>query len=334
MLYSSARAAVWHLLHLIASSIGFLLGAFFLLTAIILYPNEEGKIQSALENFWIRVDDYQALPLSRHAALMTGVAKLETRFLDGVFGRKLISGQALGVSVLFAVITVLITLFAPTSDNNFVLVAAVIGIFAVPIFAVNLFMRLPRSVRKTLLAAVLIILVISFLLGLSTTLGVLVYSGELEEIGIVALGGFACDVAFVAMTRRLLRWSVEMTSSLRVLASVVLSFLAAIILVCPLVLYGYVREDSPLQNTAQMLALVAFTNLFDCVLAVLFVFLAVLLLIHRAVWPLLTRTLFRMQDIGTKGRRAILTAVGLYLMGASGWKVPGLFKQLVEALVK
>jgi hypothetical protein len=58
-----------------------------------------------------------------------------------------------------------------------------------------------------------------------------------------------------------------------------------------------------------MLLLLGFSNMFDIVLALLFVLLAVMLLIHRLLWPLLTRTLFRMQDIGTKGRRAILATI-------------------------
>jgi len=60
-----------------------------------------------------------------------------------------------------------------------------------------------------------------------------------------------------------------------------------------------------------------------------------LLLIHRAVWPILIRTLFRMQDIGTKGRRAILTAVGVALLGlvrCSVEKVPELLKDLIKIL--
>jgi hypothetical protein len=39
------------------------------------------------------------------------------------------------------------------------------------------------------------------------------------------------------------------------------------------------------------------TNIFDVLLGLLFLFLASILLLHRALWPLLTRTLFRMTDI-------------------------------------
>ncbi len=73
------------------------------------------------------------------------------------------------------------------------------------------------------------------------------------------------------------------------------------------------------------------SNFFDVAIALLFVLLAFVLLVHRLAWPLLTRTLFKMADIGTKGRRAILTTVGLALLaaGISG-NVPELVQKLIE----
>jgi hypothetical protein len=46
-------------------------------------------------------------------------------------------------------------------------------------------------------------------------------------------------------------------------------------------------------------------------------------------WP----HLFRMQDIGTKGRRVILTAVGIALLSASvvGGKFPELLKHILKS---
>jgi hypothetical protein len=80
--------------------------------------------------------------------------------------------------------------------------------------------------------------------------------------------------------------------------------------------------------------LVSATNIFDALLALLFVFLALILLVHRLVWPLLARTLFRMQDIGTKGRRGVLVAVGLALLAAALHveKFSELFKKIIEKL--
>jgi hypothetical protein len=66
------RAAMLYILRhqRFARPIEALLGLFCVLTAVVLNPDEEGKIQSKLEDFWIRVDDFQNLALTRHVAFM------------------------------------------------------------------------------------------------------------------------------------------------------------------------------------------------------------------------------------------------------------------------
>jgi hypothetical protein len=123
-----------------------------------------------------------------------------------------------------------------------------------------------------------------------------------------------------------------MVSFTRVAATVTLNLLLALIFVAPLY---FVKLNAPEPNAVfQMSYIVALTNIFDALLAFLFVCLAILLLIHRATWPLLNRTLFRMADIGTKGRRAILTAVGTALLSTSVFhdKIPDLLKEIIRAL--
>jgi hypothetical protein len=139
--------------------------------------------------------------------------------------------------------------------------------------------------------------------------------------------GFGVDMVFVAVTRALIRWAAEMRRSLKVAAVVMLNLLLAVTLTSLL----WVPDPVPIQIA--MLRFVCFTNIFDAILALFFVFLALFLLIHRALWPLLSRTLFRMQDIGTKGRRAILTAVGIALLGSAafGEKFPELLNEIVKA---
>jgi hypothetical protein len=79
-----------------------------------------------------------------------------------------------------------------------------------------------------------------------------------------------------------------------------------------------------------LLPLVSSGNLFDALLALLFEILALMLLVHRVFWPLLSRILFRVQDIDTKGRRGLLVTVGIGLMGWSGVQLPKLMKDLVN----
>jgi hypothetical protein len=320
-----------HLLHLVVRPVAFLLGAFFVLTAILLYPNEEGEIQSKFEDVWVRVDDFQNLALTRHAAFMTGLARLETKFLDRVFGYKLISVRAVGASLcctLTAALAFCVYFFEADAKTNVIL----FGFPLLCIVGATYGRRLPTFVRVALWVAAFIPVTV-FLLGYKG--GIYVPERGTVElfIGIFVVAGFAGDVIFIAVTRRLFRWAGEMSSSSRVLVAVVLSSLMALVLVGPLIglLFSY---DDTTPDSLILAGGASSANIFDAVLALLFVLLALMLLIHRILWPLLLRTLFRVQAIGTAGRRAILMAIGLSLMGVSGWKVPELLKEILKTLGK
>ena len=130
-----------------------------------------------------------------------------------------------------------------------------------------------------------------------------------------------------------------MTSSSKVLTVVTLNLVFAAVLVAPAFAMRLAEMDPYGTNIDRVVAasnnavrVIAICNAVDAVFALLFVFLAALLLVHRLLWPLLTRTLFRMTDIGTKGRRTILTAIGVTLLSASvfGGKLPELLKEVVK----
>jgi len=333
---------MWHILHFIARPIEALLGVFCVLTAIVLYPGEEGKIQSKFEDFWVKVDDFQNLALTRHAAFMTGVAKLETRFLDRVFGNRLTSIRALGVSFCFslgtmALVAMLVSYFIirirhpEMNGTGAFIISLGYLICAVIVGAACIWIRNHNWLRNSILIAALILLLLWMVTFRAGAPGV---TSELSvRILLLVLGGFVCDVIFITLTRQLLRWAGEMTSSLKVLATVIVNFLLAVLFVSPLLVGVNIKPIGDLRDQILVtISMIAVSNIADAVIALFYVLLAVLLLIHRLLWPLLTRTLFRTADIGTKGRRAILTAVGLALLGASvvGGRFPDLLKDLVK----
>jgi len=333
---------VSHLAHLVLIAVAFVFGLFCLVTAALLYPGEEGNIQSKFEDFWVRVDDYQKLALSGHAAFVTQLAKLETRLLDYVFGPRLLSVRAVVVSVcsslgiLFLVAMLIIDPHALQwglaaiavissllllSETNFVERRALLSRF---LWTVVVILAVPTA----LLSVVYLSFVGAFVGGASGGLGLAL------SLVLVAVGGFACDVLFVVSTRRLVRWAGEMTSLIKVLATMAANLLLALFLVslpAPFLAFDVGRLSDPFFSTTLSIAC---TNIFDVVLALFFVTLAAMLLIHRAVWPLLTRTLFRLQAVGVQGRRAVLLAIGFGLVGWSGISVPPIIRDIVTALAK
>lgn len=169
---------MWHVLHVILRLLAALLGLFCVATAVLLYPDQEGKIQSKLEDFWIRIDDYQKLALSKHAAFMTGVSQLESRLLDHIFD--LIVGAAC------------------------------------------------TFVRRIWVRRIVIILVLAGPAVQTARMGKSDEgNSELWLFGLLVFGGIAFDIAFIALTRRLLRWAGQMTSFTRVAGTVFLTVMLA-----------------------------------------------------------------------------------------------------------
>ena len=111
--------------------------------------------------------------------------------------------------------------------------------------------------------------------------------------------------------------------------------LLSLVFISPLLLNITVRNASTFHEAAREslrpFTVLALTNLLNAFLAISFAFLAAMLLLHRLIWPILVRSLFRMQDIGEKGRRGILLTIGLAFSGVS---VPDLAKELLKALGK
>jgi len=267
---------MWHLVHLIARPIEALLGLFCVLSAIVLYPGEEGRIQSKFEDFWVRADDFKNLALTRHAAFMTQVAKLETRLLDRVFGQKLISGQALGVSFCFSAATVslfgLVLFFYESHygdwDDITTLdyVASLLVLFvSLIVGAASIFIRKNAVLRR------------SMIVGAFALLGLWKFCispyKPFTEMGLTAaliltltVGGFVCDVAFISLTRRLLLWAGKMTSSLAIAIVVILTLFLAFVLLYPLFDFVLAFADSRVDEMgypALIVGEISLTNIFD-----------------------------------------------------------------------
>jgi hypothetical protein len=310
----------------------FLFGAFCVLTAILLYPNEEGKIQSKLEDFWIRLDAYQRSALSRNNLFLQQIGKLETRILDRVFGHKLFSSQALVVSACCSILTVAIGYFLGDSiGRDDLWVPLMLSCVAIGLTHI---LKLSNKIRVVTIFISIAYIAVYFIINFNDR------ADNLDEIYpmllATVLGGIPSDVAFIAATRKLIRWAGETKSSYRIAGILVLSLLLALAMISFLFIPESWADDEADWNSTQFLfaalAIVSVSNLLDASLALLFFFLCLTMLIHRAVWPLLMRTLFRVTDIGTKGRRAILASAGLGLLGLAGFGPPEWLKEPLKHL--
>lgn len=345
---------MWHVVHFTVRLFEALLGFFCVGTATLLYPGEDGKIQSRLEDLWVKVDEFRSIAVSKFAAFMARVARLETNLLELLFGKRLFSEQALLVSFSLSFVSTTYasylidkaydalaealggsvsphrTLQQGLYNHRYLVALAFLGI-AIGILAIALRTSKPFVRRGVLAVTFALIVVTGYFGNEASTLVVLVP---------VAILGFVCDALFIAATRSLLGWAGSMKSALKIIVLIIVDISLALLLFCPYFLQynqrlGAYFVEKRYYELPDFIAIgLAYSNVLDVALATAFFMLCFLLLLHMTFWPILTRTLFRIQEVGTKGRRGILTTVGLALLGTSvfGGKFPELLAKVIEKL--
>ena len=75
-----------------------LLGAACVVLAVFLYEDEEKQIQSRIAEWWVRVDARRSALLYAHGRFVLRTFELSTAVLDRLFGSRLWSRRAIGVS--------------------------------------------------------------------------------------------------------------------------------------------------------------------------------------------------------------------------------------------
>ena len=85
--------ALWYCLRGLSAGAGLLL----LYAAFFLYEEEQQRVQSAIEDLWIRIDEQGATP-DRAGAFFQAVAGIAVRVIDRIFGPSSLSLQSFAVS--------------------------------------------------------------------------------------------------------------------------------------------------------------------------------------------------------------------------------------------
>jgi hypothetical protein len=298
-------------------------------------------MQSGLEDLWAKIDDRQKGLLSAHAAFMQQVAKAASRGFDRVFGHELISARCLGVSISYSIASYAVIGFV--SNLKYLLSGGspfkelweswgsdmvATGCFAAGYLFIGSIPLIFKNFRFTKTWLFLILASFPFLwqaVGDEPSWTLKKILTDFVPWGFLAMAGcFGCDLLFIAATRRTLRWAGEMKQSYKIAVVILLNLLLGVILMAApfFEAFSYLIDGifsvhaAVMDKTATVVLVVAGSNTIDFLAASVFLLLAAALLIHRALWPLLNRSVFRLQEIGTKGRRAILISLGAAFLGA------------------
>jgi hypothetical protein len=296
------------------------LGSLAFYAAAFVREDEEGAIQNLLEMWWIRLMYARDSALSGATTFMGGIARLANRGFDTIFGKRLLSLHAIGVSVWFSLaVFSLFALFAvyfrrpvawPTGWHAF---GAWVQV-SVPLIVFTLLGVLPSLIGRAAFWVWAVCLVIFTSIVVLVMYRAVGSTSTLRGIGITFLGfagSFASDVLYISVTRWMLRRTSEMKRLYEIIGIIVLDCLLAVVLVfLPAVLGGLLIELTSLPMVGSPFMLAVMFNLGDIVACSVFFVLMVLMLAHRLLWPILERPIYAVQRFGMIRRKALLWSIG------------------------
>lgn len=338
--------------------------AFLLLySSAFLYEDEEGKVQNIVEGWWVRLREMESTALSKQAAFMRTVATVVTSWFDRLFTKKLFSLTAICVStcytfasIWFGFILLDILLFPGIGHHKISSLiefdvelwptvyrfAVSAGICTAFLFlgTIRIFLK-SRRMHRIWLAIVVAVIVIVFIschnmvFGLTSLFSSEPASSLLEEATVfivVCTLSVICDFSFIALNRLSLRW-IERSNSFGSSIAIVMSncALAALYVWIPLWSSGSMGFlDTTLPQHAG--GLIAEGNILTALIAIMFVTLALIMIIHRLAWPLVERLVYASARYGIFRHKKALALSGTALLSTVFPGVGAVIKRLIELI--
>ena len=313
-------------------------GFLFIYSALFLYEDEQGRIQNTLESLWVRINDSHRYFISKHTMFMRVVANLTSSVVDRLLGERLFSLKFLGVSILssWASIIFISLLHSLNGEANSGTIT-----FTITFLALISFGTIPLFIKSDKWMKEWFVIVLSFHCPM-IVLWALQISPPLpgERLTFMALIltvlclGILCDMFFIIVTRKLLRWSSGLESFYKIVAVILLdSLMAFSLVIAPLVCIFWLYKDpfgDERKYTAFVVLFTAFSNLLDAFIATLFLVLALIILAHRLLWPLFERPVYSLQKLGIAKRSKLLGTIGVVLVSVALGAEPTWLKSIVD----
>jgi hypothetical protein len=309
-------------LRLLAISIGIL--AYY--AAFFMYEDQQGKWQNRIEELWVAIHDMEKMSGSMTSAFFNKVSVVVTRAFDRIFGSKLFSFRALGVSTSyslagsflsgFVAFTILLLLNNRLDDplpeglvKHWSLVEAVCLLGTTLFFLIGLLPSLSPSrwfVRLSLLPV--------YFFGFGMLLELIERPhGPHKQLAFSSalLASFLSDIFWVALVRFTVRWIIAKTNVFRIACAVLIQLGVIILLVDLPAAVGEVLIDTygPLP-AFKAVGLVAALNVFAGLASSLFFLTLLFVLLHRVFWPVLGRVLYPLARQQVIHNRGIMLSVG------------------------
>ena len=333
-----------------------LVGVFVLYAAAFLYENEEKQLQNKLEDLWIRLDDYQHFALSRQAAFLKTVAAASIARMDEAFGHAVSPIQpsrllSVGKYTIIISMTTIIALgpISQACENDRPCLAPLsIGIMTLLLGSILALVFL-RHRLVTWLAIICVMLVTIASLG-EVVIGLTLsgvsddpfFSTMLRVMGIapaIALPlAVCCNSLAIGVFRNLLY---RVLNSEKFIHGVVIMsglFLAAFVFsgLVPMLWFWIIgMMEAQTASPALILFVTMEVGLsviiFTTTVASVFLLLVIVMLLHRVIWPVVTRPVHAASRFGLFAHRKTLAIAGVALIGVQIPSASGILEKLIKA---
>lgn len=297
--------------------------------AFFLYENEEGAWQNRIDDLWISIDDRAKITNSFSTAFFNRVAHILLVASSVIFGKRLVSIQMVAVStnlsiagagLIVLILNIYAFYFARAEFDVFFTVLSLVGFLlflAVALVAMR-FSRVLVSVACCFPLWTVFFYVLSSVLKPPTDLGDAILSGVienlLEALPAALLFSLLSDAIVVAVIRKLfdtIAASVSLNQVVRSIGILLVVLLA--ILPAPYFTLGAVsmRANTNMSDVLEaskswILILNATTGLY-CILPLMML---VVVLLHKAIWPTLSRLLYPFSRFRILLNRKAMASIG------------------------
>jgi len=288
----------------------FVIGSLLIAAATLLYSTEEKRLQNRIEDLWLLASELRPTSETWLTAIVAAAASVVLRIIDRSFGKNLISFSAFASAIItstYSLVMIIVIMDLQIFDPKTRLEVAVIATIATGLTVWFEKTRIPAAA-----------LVIGYTALISTTFG----TGFMVLTPLYA--GAATDICTILLIRALLQWlltlkTFQAATILLLLHAGLLAFTLAPIVVTS-------SSTSPLfllrwKNTLFYTNAWAFSNAFVVIVATALTAVLLLMAIHRVLWPLIERALYRIASFGIFEHRKVLFTTGVALICASSTSV-------------
>ncbi len=316
--WTSYASELLPMLFTVSRFLAFFIGVLAYYIAFFMYEDEEGKWQNRIEKLWVAINDKEKTAGgSQASAFFNKVADVATRGFNRVLGRSLFSVQLVGVSTSYSFAALFLGL------GFFVLYVSRKSQLGVPLphaaeysylshflliigSACLLLAVLPALMRSRWSTALSLLPLSCVLLGLIRLLANHSVDKGQVEILVALVVSVLSDILLLALVRLTIRRvSADPSISRIAIAVLIQACIISLFIAAPWETSGYLRG-----TTGRVVLGVGIFNAFTWAASSVFLLALLFVLLHRVIWPILSRMFYPLARHEFVHNRKIMAGVG------------------------